>query len=156
MQTLFIICIILLGFSLIMADLLFIPGGIVAVMGGTLILGALISSYRLLGSTITLYLVFASLLLAGLITFLSIKLKLWRMFVSKQSENKIDGFSAHDTQIESHIGKSGQTVSALRPAGTILIEGKKMDAITSGNFIDQGKAIVVTGVSTGQLIVKES
>lgn len=155
MQTLLIISIILLGFALIMADLLFIPGGIVAILGGTLVAGAIVSAFRLLGQEAALYITGGSILLAVLLTYISIKFRLWKIFVLNQGENKQEGFASHKGNLEQLITSEGQVITDLRPSGTIEIQGRKYDGVTEGDFIETGKRIKVIGVSTGQLKVRQ-
>lgn len=43
----------------------------------------------------------------------------------------------------------------LRPAGIVLIDNKKFDAMSEGGFITSGKKVTVIATSAGQLKVKE-
>jgi membrane-bound serine protease (ClpP class) len=155
MQTLFIVLIILLGFALIMADLLFIPGGVVAAVGAFFIIGAITAAWRMLGHEFAFLLAGGSTLLAALLAYISFKFRLWRMFVQHADESKSDGFASHKGNLEQWIGKTGEVVTDLRPAGTVLIDGKKYDGVTEGDFIEKGKRILVIGVSSGQLKVRQ-
>lgn len=83
MSILFAVLIILFGFALILADILFIPGGIVAVFGGLFIVSAIAASYKMLGKETAFLLSSGSVILAGLIAYVSIKFRLWNRFVSK-------------------------------------------------------------------------
>ncbi len=154
MQIILIIIVILIGFALIIADLLFIPGGIMAICGGTLIVGAIISSWKLLGHNTAIVVASGSALLAGLITYISFKFRLWKMFVEEGTESRAKGFSSHKGSLEQLTGKTGEVITDLRPAGTVIVDGKKYDGVTEGDFIEKGKTIIVIGVSTGQVKVR--
>jgi membrane-bound serine protease (ClpP class) len=52
------------------------------------------------------------------------------------------------------IGKEGVAVTPLRPAGTALIDGKKVDVVTEGEFILPGTTIVVTDTPANKVLVK--
>lgn len=53
------------------------------------------------------------------------------------------------------VGISGTATSALRPSGYIEIEGEELAAVSdSGEMIDAGAGIVVTGFRNGQLRVQ--
>ncbi|MBL8028838.1 MAG: hypothetical protein JNL74_20605 [Fibrobacteres bacterium] len=153
MNSIFIILTIVLGFILILADLLFIPGGIIAITGGVFIIGAIIAAWKTLGGDAALWITVASIFISVVIVFLSVKLKLWRIFVSKDSQNREDGFVPTSNELDSYIDKKGIVVTALRPGGTVLIDGKKMDAVTEEGFVDNGQEVKVIGVSAGQLKV---
>jgi len=155
MNTLLIILCILFGFCLIIADLLFIPGGVVAAAGGAFIIGAWIAAYKVLGRETAFILASSSILLAGLLAWLSVKFKIWRMFVSSHAENKKEGFASSKVDMDVLVGKTGEASTVLRPGGIVSVNGEKYDAVAEDGFVEQGKAIIVLGVTTGQVVVKE-
>ena len=52
-------------------------------------------------------------------------------------------------------GKRGEALTLLRPAGKVLIEDVIYDAITSGGFIEKGRAISVERLEGSVIVVKE-
>jgi membrane-bound serine protease (ClpP class) len=52
------------------------------------------------------------------------------------------------------IGKEGTAITPLRPAGTALIDGKKVDVVTEGEFILPGTGIIVTDTPANKVLVK--
>ncbi|MBN1130487.1 MAG: hypothetical protein JXA71_15955 [Chitinispirillaceae bacterium] len=52
--------------------------------------------------------------------------------------------------------KEGVTVSVLRPAGSAMIDGKKYDVVSKGDFIDKGTSIVVVAVEGNRIVVKKN
>lgn len=51
------------------------------------------------------------------------------------------------------LGKQGVALSTLRPAGTVLIEGKRYDVSSLGDFLPKDSKIVVTKVEGSKLFV---
>ncbi len=51
-------------------------------------------------------------------------------------------------------GDTGIAHSFLRPSGKIMINNKKIDAITQGEFIDQGTIVVIDRIDRNRVIVK--
>ncbi len=41
------------------------------------------------------------------------------------------------------VGQQGTALTALRPGGTVLVGGKKVDAISDGEFVERGTAVHV-------------
>ncbi|MEI8135281.1 MAG: NfeD family protein [bacterium] len=52
------------------------------------------------------------------------------------------------------IGKEGTALTPLRPAGTALIDGKKVDVVTLGEFVLPGTNIIVTDTPANKVVVK--
>lgn len=147
----------IVGMALITIEL-FIPG--LGIFGG---LGAI---------ALILCIVFqAKTLLEGLILFLIISVIIFvlalivaRSFrkgflyrsslVLKNNADKDNGYVSNDDY--SHlVGKQGISLTPLRPAGMVDIDGERADVVTDGEFIKRGEQIVVTKVSGRRILVKK-
>ncbi len=53
------------------------------------------------------------------------------------------------------IGKSGVTITPLRPSGIAEIDGKRVDVMTAGAFIERGKAVVVIKAEGMHILVRD-
>ncbi len=60
-----------------------------------------------------------------------------------------------DEELPSFDGKQGIAVTPLRPAGIAKIDGKRVDVVTSGKFIDQDKRVQVVETSGNRVVVRE-
>ena len=149
-----IVLVIIIGFALILVDILAIPGGIVGSLGGIFIVAAIVASYKMLGRDIAFLLGGGSVILAGVLAWVSVKFKLWRVFVAEGDESRARGFDSFKVTAQNLAGKQGEVFTDLRPAGTVVIEGKKYDAVTEGGFIGKGRKVEVVAFSHGQVKVK--
>jgi membrane-bound serine protease (ClpP class) len=66
-----------------------------------------------------------------------------------------DGVVSQALGLEGYGGKKGRSVTDLRPAGIALIEGKRLDVVTDGDYINANTPIIVTGVTGNQIIVEK-
>ena len=64
------------------------------------------------------------------------------------------GVTSQNPMMEQYLGKTGRAISNLRPAGTAYIEGKRVDVVTQGEYIEKESAISVHAVTGNQIIVK--
>jgi membrane-bound ClpP family serine protease len=53
-----------------------------------------------------------------------------------------------------YVDKKGRAVTDLRPSGIALIEGKRLDVVTEGEYIEANTPIIVTRVTGNQIIVE--
>ena len=68
--------------------------------------------------------------------------KLFRRLVLQESETIDKGYTSQPEGSFSHLkGKSGVTVTPMRPAGTILIDGERWDAMSDGSFLPSGSGL---------------
>lgn len=51
-------------------------------------------------------------------------------------------------------GKEGETSTELRPAGIVMIEGKKVDVVTAGEMVERGRRVRVVMVEGNRIVVR--
>ena len=53
------------------------------------------------------------------------------------------------------VGKIAHSVTALRPSGTIRLDDERIDAVSEGRFIDNGKDVKIIKVEGSRIVVRE-
>lgn len=71
-----------------------------------------------------------------------------RMFVSSRT---IGNVSVERPEL---LDQTGVTLTALRPAGTANLNGKRVDVVTEGSFIDKGTPVRVVAVEGMRVVVR--
>ena len=143
-----------IGSGLIIVEA-FIPGfGIAGISGIVLEIIALRCCWLLYGTVTTLLAFAGVLLLIGLAVFLSYRSAMnGRLskshLVLKDTETAADG-----TKPDHWIGMEGVAVTALRPAGQIEIEGTRQNAASTGDFIERGAPVLVTGMEGDHYVIR--
>lgn len=139
--------------SILLVFEVFIPGfGIPGILGIGFIIYALYNAME--NPTISLI----SITVSGVIGLLVFVIIL-KMGFRSNAFNKIileDDISSYASNDKNKLlGKTGITLSMLRPSGKISIDGDTYDAITEGNFIQPNKPIKVYRIEGFKIIVKE-
>ena len=93
------------------------------------------------------------LALIGLAVFLSYRSAMSGR-LSKSHLVLKDTEKADATDKPDWIGMEGVSVTALRPAGQIEIDGKRLNAASTGDFIEKGSAVLVTGMEGDHCVIK--
>ena len=52
------------------------------------------------------------------------------------------------------LNQTGQALTALRPSGTAVINGKRIDVVTEGPFVEPGTAVKVVEVEGMRVVVR--
>ncbi len=52
------------------------------------------------------------------------------------------------------VGKLGTVYSALRPAGSILVDGRRIDAVSDGSYIEKGARVRVIEVHGNRIVAE--
>ena len=74
--------------------------------------------------------------------------------ILSQRTDKESGFSANEDN-SSLLNKEGEALTQLRPSGIALIDSKRVDVVTDGEFLEAGAKIVVSDIQGRRVIVKK-
>ena len=142
-----------IGSGLIIVEA-FIPGfGVAGICGVVLEIVALRCCWVLHGIVPALLALVGVLALIGLAVFLSYRSAM-NGRLSKSHLVLKDTEKADATDKPDWIGMEGVAVTALRPAGQIEIDGKRLNAASTGDFIEKGSAVLVTGMEGDHCVIK--
>lgn len=147
---------LLLAGVLLMAIEFVVPGfGIFGVFG----LGCLTAgSYFLLGGGVwaitVLTLIYATLV--AVLVFLCFYLpseSRWNPFVLWTKQKKGEGYQS-SRDYSSLLERQATTITPLRPAGTIMLEGNRLDVSSYGDYIDKDEQVIITKVEGSKIFVQ--
>lgn len=84
------------------------------------------------------------------------KTSAYQALVLKKELTSEDGYVSSDLENKKKLlGKTGLAFTMLRPAGTVLIDGQRIDVITSGDLIAKGKMVKIIAVEGTAITVEE-
>lgn len=147
----------IVGIVLLLAEL-FIPSfGILGILGiVSLISGVVLAAYDTGDALKSLGIAF---LISGVIVAVFVKYfhhrGVWHRFILKDSLHTKEGYVSHSAK-EALLGRVGTSITPLRPSGTMLLDGERVDVVTSGQFIDASKPVQVIQVEGARIVVKEA
>lgn len=143
------------GLVLVLAEFL-IPGMIAGVVGTSLIIASAIVAVRDVPEY-AFFIILAEVVGVALGVMLGMYLmsrsRLGRRLVLQTSQDASDGWVASDSD-QSLQGAEAQVFTALRPAGTIVVAGRRIDAVSDGTFIDAGERVRVIEVHGSRVVVE--
>ena len=150
MTVFFIAILILFGILMIVSEILFVPGLIVGILGGTFIIMAIGWTWQVYGSTAGMITGIFSILLTVLSIWAAFKTGFWQKFsLQDKVEGKMNVIDDNDVK----AGDKGAAVSSLRPMGTVKVNGKKFQASTEGEMVPPNFPVTVLRVETDKIIV---
>jgi membrane-bound ClpP family serine protease len=76
---------------------------------------------------------------------------LTKTFAVRASE---EGFSSSKNNLEDLISAEGVAITTLRPSGTVIINGGKVDVVSEGEMILKNTKIKVIDVKGNRIVVK--
>lgn len=151
------IAVFLAGVLMIIVEILLPTVGLLAGLGVAAMLYSIVLA---LGGDIGALAALGIALVISIVLFLLIvsrlpSSKLWNKIVLQKSARTEEGYVSAMGE-KGLIGKTGEVLTELRPAGTARIDGRPVDVISEGAFIQKGKRIVVLSVNGSRVVVREA
>jgi membrane-bound serine protease (ClpP class) len=144
-----------LGLVLLILELVVPSFGILSVLGAICLFGGVIMASS--DPTEAVYMLGVAMLVAIIVLAFAIKTfkhrGVWNRFILKEQLTTSKGFISQPDYAYL-VGRTGEALTPLRPAGTALIEGERVDVVTDGSYISTSQKIVVTQVEGVRIVVK--
>jgi membrane-bound serine protease (ClpP class) len=145
------------GFVFLLAELFLPSFGILLVLALLSIVFGLILTFQA-GTTVgllTLLCVFVALpVVLGLLFHYWPKTPMGRrLILTAPDSTTVADLSAHK-DLEQLRGRTGRALSALRPAGVVDFDGRRVDCITEGMMVEPGEWVRCIDVQAGRVVVR--
>ncbi len=148
-----LLCIV--GLALLVAEVLFVSFGVIAALAGIALLTAIFVAFQqsiAFGITMVVVEAVAAPIVLALAFRLLPKTPFGKALILDGPRAQSSA-AANDETLASLVGKTGVTLSPLRPAGLARIDGKRVDVVTRGEMLDADVPIVVLDASGNRVVV---
>lgn len=159
------ILLFLIGVVLLIVEIFLIPGfGIFGIAGIALMITSLflglISDFHIVDWNI---ISFAIIQLAATFVFTTIIIAIMLKYLPKTNmfhrlvlDEKVEIKSGYATKpvLAELIGVEGKALTDLRPSGTAIINGKRIDVVTEGDFVSNGAKLIVKSIEGSKVVVE--
>ena len=160
------IIIFIVGIVLLLLEIFVIPGfGVFGILGIIFIIGGLflglISDFPLVDSdmmSVAIIQLAGAFILSGIAIYILLKFlprtEMFNKLILKKNIDEQSGYVA-DKKVKDLIGKTGKALTDLRPSGTAIIENKRIDVVTSGEYIKRGTNVIVVLEEGSKVVVEK-
>jgi membrane-bound serine protease (ClpP class) len=160
------ILLFLIGVGLILVEVFVLPGfGISGIIGVSLVLFSM--GVSLIGNvglsfpemhqitqaiwTMAVTLILGVALISSMIRYLPDN-KMFNKLVLADQTDRNHGYTSSDSK-DDLLGLEGVALTSLRPAGTVLIQDRRIDVVSVGDFIEKGAHVKVVDTSGSRVMV---
>lgn len=149
-----IVTLFIASFALLLAEV-FLPGGVLGVLGGLALIAGVIVSFVQYGLGVGL------MTMCGAVLALLVGFAIWLRFFPRSKIGR--KFSLTDAvrsendnpQYEKLVGLEGVALTPMRPSGVARIGGRRVDVVADGSFIPEGETLVVLRVEGSRVVVRK-
>lgn len=137
---------------------LFLPGGVFGVLGIIAFVASIVLAFYYYGET-GFWIAGGELVGAMILVIIGIKRfphsYAGKILILGRSLDSKLGYSGTEP-LEKYIGKTGESMTHLRPAGIARIDSRRLDVVSEGTYIEKNKKVTVVAVEGNRVVVRES
>lgn len=143
----------LCGMLVVIIEIILPSAGLLALLAVSLIGYSLYLVFTEISTNVGFIFVAADVFILPVLLLTGIKLLAKSPVTLKTELSSRDGITSQNSEDASFIGLTGSAITDLRPAGSAIINNKRVDVVSRGEYIEKGTHITVVSVTGNQIIV---
>ena len=152
---LYAVALLVLGFVLILLEIFVIPGlNIFGILGLATVCVGVGYAYLELGFWPAAAVAGMGLAGTGVLLGVVLRAGAWRRLVLRSATRRSQGYSAAGPELQSLMGRRGESLSPLRPAGRVQFGDRTVSVVSEGGFVDPGAVVTVVRVAGSKVVVQ--
>ncbi len=145
----------LVGVGVIIAEVFLPSGGLLSVVAAGVFGYSLYYVFSEISVAAGMVFVGADVVLIPVVVVLGLKLLVRSPATLNKQLSREAGVSSQPPDFDRYVGCEGTALTDLRPAGMALIDGRRLDVVSRGDYVEKGHPIVVHDVTGNQIIVRK-
>ena len=146
----------LAGVLIIIAEIILPSGGLLSLVAVGLFGYSLFIVFHDISTMAGTYFVLADLFIIPALLALGLKILARSPATLRETLSSESGVVSQSPELESFMGREGKSVTDLRPGGTAIIDDKRLDVVSRGEYIEKDSNLIVVEVTGNQIIVREN
>lgn len=143
------------GVGIIIAEIVIPSGGILSIMAALVFGYSLYTVFTGFSPGVGMAFVMADMVIIPVLVYVGLRLLAQSPVTLRTTLSREEGIVSQSPGLEAYVGKTGVSKSDLRPSGIAIIDEKRVDVVTRGEYIPKETPIVVHAVTGNQIIVRE-
>lgn len=145
----------LVGIAVVIAEIILPSGGLLSLIAIGLFGYSLYIVFTEFSVTLGMLFVAADIISIPILVLVGIKMLARSKVTLRKTLASSEGVSSQSPGLREYAGREGRTLTDLRPAGLALIDGRRTDVVSRGEYIEKDTEIVVHLVSGNQIVVRK-
>lgn len=143
------------GVIVIIAEIILPSGGLLSVLAAGIFGYSLYIVFHDVSTSVGFFFVTADAILIPILVIVGLKLLAKSPATLRKTLSREDGVTSQSSELDKYIGMEGTAITDLRPSGTAIINEKRVDVVSRGEYLDKDSEIVVSTITGNQIIVRK-
>jgi membrane-bound ClpP family serine protease len=144
----------LVAILLIMAEVIIPSGGVLAVMAVSILGYSLYLAFSDISLSAGMIFIVLDITLFPVLVLVGLRLLAGSPAALGKKLTRAEGVVAQAAELDKFLGRSGIVVAPLHPGGVAVIDGRRLDVVSRGEYIEKEKQVLVIAVTGNQIIVR--
>lgn len=144
-----------LGVGVIIAEIILPSGGLLSLLAATILGYSLYVVFHEVSTSAGYLFVAADVVSLPVLVIVGLKLLAKSPVTLRKKLSREEGVVSQSPELEKYLGMEGEAVTDLHPGGTAVINGKRLDVVSRGDYIVKGTKLIVWKVTGNQIIVRK-
>ncbi|MBW2485474.1 MAG: serine protease [Deltaproteobacteria bacterium] len=146
----------LAGVIIIIAEIFLPSGGLLSLVAVGLFGYSLFIVFHDISTMAGTYFVLADLFIIPVLVTVCLKILARSPATLREALSSESGVISQSPELEKFMGREGTSITVLHPGGTAMIDGKRVDVVSRGEYIEKNSNLIVVEVTANQIIVREN
>ncbi|MBU0484702.1 MAG: serine protease [Proteobacteria bacterium] len=145
----------LAGLAVVIAEIFLPSGGLLALIAFGLFGYSLFMVFHDISAMAGTLFALADFFMVPVMVFFGLKIMARSPITLNETLSRAKGVVSQSAELENFRDCEGKSISVLRPGGMAMFNGKRVDVVSRGEYIEKDRDIVVIEVTGNQIIVRE-
>lgn len=145
----------LVGVIVIIAEIILPSGGLLSLLALGIFGYSLYIVFTGISTAAGIVFVTADIILIPVLVITGLKLIVRSPVTLRKELSRSEGVVSQSDELEKFMGLEGTALTDLHPSGLAEINGKRVDVVSRGEYLEKNSKIVVYSVRGNQIIVRE-
>lgn len=145
----------LVGVIVIIAEIIIPSGGLLSLLAIGIFGYSLYIVFTGISTAAGIVFVTADIILIPVLVITGLKLIARSPVTLRKELSRAEGVVSQSEELEKFMGLEGTALTDLHPSGIAEINGKRVDVVSRGEYLEKNSKIVVYSVRGNQIIVRE-
>ena len=145
----------LIGVAVVIAEIILPSGGILSLLAAGVFGYSLYLVFQGLSTAAVIAFVVADVITIPVLIVVGIKMLAKSPVTLSTELSSREGVSSQSPELLQYLDRQGRALTDLHPSGTALIEGKRLDVVSRGEYIERDSELLVIDISGNRVVVQK-
>jgi len=145
----------LAGIGIIIAEIIIPSGGILAILAVGMFAYSLYMVFTDISFAAGMIFLIIDLITIPVLIILGLKFIARSPVTLRETLSREQGVTSQSEDMDQLLGLEGTALTDLRPSGMALLNDRRTDVVTRGEYLDKGTPVVVVKITGNQIVVKK-